>query len=83
MSIGDSASAAPPQPPSATEGPERVRHPEKAHRPDNPPPRKPAWIRVKAPSAPAYHETRALMRGLNLATVCEEAACPFGIPSVT
>src|SRR5215216_6752220 len=38
--------------------------------------RKPDWIRVKAPTSPAYHETRRLMRSLNLATVCEEAACP-------
>ena len=28
----------------------RPRHPEKAHKPDNPIQRKPAWIRVKAPS---------------------------------
>lgn len=55
---------------------ERPRHPEKAHRPDNPVKRKPEWIRVKAPTSPAYHETRALMRGLKLHTVCEEAACP-------
>jgi len=27
----------------------KVRHPEKAHRPDNPVARKPDWIRVKAP----------------------------------
>ncbi|MCW5749753.1 MAG: lipoyl synthase [Alphaproteobacteria bacterium] len=52
------------------------RHPEKAHRPDNPVPRKPEWIRVKAPTSLEYHETRRLMRRLNLATVCEEAACP-------
>ena len=52
------------------------RHPEKAHRPDNPPARKPAWIRVKAPTHPVYHETRALMRQNRLHTVCEEAACP-------
>ena len=38
--------------------------------------RKPDWIRVKAPTSTAYGETRALMRRLNLATVCEEAACP-------
>jgi lipoyl synthase len=57
--------------------PERLRHPEKAHRPDNPVQRrKPEWIRVKAPTSPEYHETRALMRRLNLNTVCEEAACP-------
>ncbi|MBN9508670.1 MAG: lipoyl synthase [Alphaproteobacteria bacterium] len=53
-----------------------LRHPEKAHRPDNPIQRKPAWIRVKAPNHPVYHETRALMRANRLVTVCEEAACP-------
>ncbi|MGE0224291.1 MAG: lipoyl synthase [Acetobacteraceae bacterium] len=53
-----------------------ARHPEKAHRPDNPIQRKPAWIRVKAPTHPVYHETRALMRENRLVTVCEEAACP-------
>jgi len=53
-----------------------LRHPEKAHRPDNPVPRKPEWIRVKAPVSKEYHETRNLMRELKLNTVCEEAACP-------
>src|SRR5262245_58176059 len=52
------------------------RHPEKAHRPDNPIPRKPPWIRVRAPNSPEYAETRRLMREYGLATVCEEAACP-------
>ena len=55
----------------------RPRHPEKAHRPDQPvQQRKPDWIRVKAPTHPVYHETRALMREQKLVTVCEEAACP-------
>jgi lipoic acid synthetase len=53
-----------------------VRHPEKATKPDNPVLRKPPWIRVKAPTSPEYHETRRLMRALQLNTVCEEAACP-------
>ncbi len=53
-----------------------LRHPEKAHKPDQLSPAKPAWLRVKAPQSPAYHETRDLMRGLKLNTVCEEAACP-------
>ena len=53
-----------------------VRHPEKAHRPDNPIQRKPDWIRVRAPTSPAYQQTRALMREHALVTVCEEAACP-------
>ncbi|MCX7384459.1 MAG: lipoyl synthase [Alphaproteobacteria bacterium] len=53
-----------------------ARHPEKANRPDNPIQRKPAWIRVKAPNHPVYHETRALMRDNGLVTGCEEAACP-------
>jgi len=53
------------------------RHPEKAHKPDNPVRRgKPDWIRVKAPTSKAYFETRAIIRNNNLATVCEEAACP-------
>src|SRR3954468_3375654 len=55
---------------------DRVRHPEKAKRPDSPVQRKPDWIRVKAPVSPEYNETRKLMRGLKLNTVCEEAACP-------
>jgi len=53
-----------------------ARHPEKANRPDNPIQRKPAWIRVRAPNHPVYHETRGLMRDNGLVTVCEEAACP-------
>ena len=52
------------------------RHPEKAHRPDNPIRRKPDWIRVRAPNSPQYAETKRLMRELKLTTVCEEAACP-------
>src|SRR5499427_8886771 len=52
------------------------RHPEKVGKPDNPIPRKPAWIRVKAPVSAEYHATRKLMRDLSLHTVCEEAACP-------
>ena len=38
--------------------------------------RKPAWIRVKAPTSAGYHDTRRLIRGKRLHTVCEEAACP-------
>ncbi|HEX8514122.1 MAG TPA: lipoyl synthase, partial [Allosphingosinicella sp.] len=38
--------------------------------------RKPDWIRVKAPTSTGFAETKRLMRSLNLATVCEEAACP-------
>lgn len=55
----------------------KLRHPEKAHRPDQTVRRaKPNWLRVKAPTSKAYQETRGLMRGLKLNTVCEEAACP-------
>jgi lipoic acid synthetase len=52
------------------------RHPEKAHRPDNAQPKKPDWIRVKAPVSDGYIKTRNLMRQNNLVTVCEEAGCP-------
>jgi len=40
------------------------------------PERKPDWLRVRLAETPALLETRALMRRLQLATVCEEAACP-------
>jgi len=53
-----------------------LRHPEKAHKPDQHSPPKPAWIRVKAPVSREYQATRDLMRALKLNTVCEEAACP-------
>jgi lipoyl synthase len=53
-----------------------LRHPEKAALPDHPSPRKPPWIRVKAPVSPEYHATRRLIREHQLHTVCEEAACP-------
>ena len=52
------------------------RHPEKAHRPDQPVGRKPDWIRVKAPVSPGYAETRQIVRTNGLHTVCEEASCP-------
>lgn len=56
--------------------PAALRHPEKAHKPDNPIKRKPDWIRVKAPGSAVYHETRKIVREHGLVTVCEEAACP-------
>ncbi len=48
-------------------------HPLKA---ETPQPRKPPWIRVKAPTSAGYGETLRLMRAHGLHTVCEEAACP-------
>ncbi len=52
------------------------RHPEKAHRPDTPVQRKPAWIRVKAPGSRGYANTAEIVRANRLHTVCEEAGCP-------
>ena len=60
----------------AADGAARPRHPEKAHRPDAPVKRKPAWIRVKAPGSPVWAQTRKIVRDNNLVTVCEEASCP-------
>ena len=54
----------------------RPRHPEKAHRPDQPSERKPDWIRVRAPVSPGYTATRDIVRANRLHTVCEEAGCP-------
>jgi len=54
----------------------RPRHPEKAHKPDNPVKRKPDWIRVRAPMSKEFARTRKIVRDGQLSTVCEEAACP-------
>ena len=40
------------------------------------PPRKPGWLKVKAPGGPTYATLKGLMRELGLHTVCEEARCP-------
>jgi lipoic acid synthetase len=53
-----------------------LRHPEKAHRPDQPIARKPDWIRVKAPGSPQWLETQRIVKEHKLVTVCEEAGCP-------
>jgi lipoic acid synthetase len=52
------------------------RHPEKAHRADNASPKKPDWIRVKAPNSPGFFQTRNVIREHGLSTVCQEAGCP-------
>jgi len=54
----------------------RPRHPEKAHRPDQPVQRKPDWIRVKAPGSPKWNETNKIVKEHGLVTVCQEASCP-------
>ncbi len=38
------------------------RHPEKARRPDNAQPKKPDWIRVRAPGGKGYEDTARIMR---------------------
>ncbi len=53
-----------------------VRHPEKIHKKSNPIPRKPSWIRVKAPTSNSFKFTSDIVKKYNLVTVCEEAACP-------
>ena len=40
------------------------------------PPRRPDWIKVRAPSGETYAQLQTLMRRKELHTVCEEAACP-------
>jgi len=53
-----------------------LRHPEKAHKPDTEVLRKPAWIRVKAPTSRGFARTNKIVRDKGLVTVCQEAACP-------
>ncbi|WP_415393059.1 lipoyl synthase [Paracoccus sp. SJTW-4] len=59
-----------------SDAPPILRHPEKAHRPDQSQPKKPSWIRVKAPTSQGYKDTRDILRNNRLSTVCEEAGCP-------
>ncbi len=53
-----------------------IRHPEKINKISNPIPRKPDWIRVKAPNSKVFNSTNNILKKNNLVTVCEEAACP-------
>ena len=40
-------------------------------------PRRPEWMKVRAPSADgAYYDVKKLITGLSLNTICEEARCP-------
>ncbi|HEX6643715.1 MAG TPA: lipoyl synthase [Gemmatimonadales bacterium] len=39
-------------------------------------PRKPGWLKVRAPGGPSYAHIKRTMRELGLHTVCEEARCP-------
>ena len=43
---------------------------------EGPLPRKPAWIRAKAPTHPRVQKLKSLLREHRLFTVCEEASCP-------
>jgi lipoyl synthase len=53
-----------------------IRHPEKINRASNPIPKKPAWIRVKAPTSKFFKSTNKIIKDKKIVTVCEEAACP-------
>ena len=53
-----------------------VRHPEKVNRVSNPIPKKPSWIRVKAPTSKFFKATNKILKDKKIVTVCEEAACP-------
>ena len=39
-----------------------IRHPEKFYRKSNPIPRKPKWIRVKAPTSNKFSETKEILK---------------------
>jgi lipoyl synthase len=39
-------------------------------------PKRPPWLKVRAPSGENYEEVRGLMKDLGLHTVCQEAHCP-------
>lgn len=37
---------------------------------------KPSWIKMRAPAGERYLQIKDLLKGLNLATVCQQAQCP-------
>ena len=43
-----------------------IRHPEKIHKKSNPIPKKPSWIRVKAPTSNLFKTTRNIIKKYNL-----------------
>ena len=53
-----------------------IRHPEKIKRVSNVIPKKPSWIRVKAPTSKFFKSTNKIIKDKKIVTVCEEAACP-------
>jgi lipoic acid synthetase len=53
-----------------------ARNPVKIIALEGPLPRKPPWIRVKAPLGPGVRRIKNLLREKSLHTVCEEASCP-------
>ncbi|MDC0343371.1 lipoyl synthase [Alphaproteobacteria bacterium] len=53
-----------------------IRHPEKINKVSNPIPKKPPWIRVKAPTSKFFKSTNKIIKNKKIVTVCEEAACP-------
>ena len=53
-----------------------IRHPEKLKNQSVPMPKKPSWIKVKAPLSEGYKQTKKLVKENGLKTICEEASCP-------
>ena len=67
----------PTKPSRAQRGAEKTaRNPIKVVPVEGPLPRKPPWIRVKAPLGPGVRRIKNLLRQQRLFTVCEEASCP-------
>lgn len=65
------------RPTRAQRGSEKVaKIPVKVEPSTGPLPRKPAWIRARAPTDPKVLALKQLLREKNLHTVCEEASCP-------
>ena len=67
----------PAKPSRAQRGADKTaRNPVKIVPVEGPLPRKPPWIRVKAPLGPGVRRIKNLLRQQRLHTVCEEASCP-------
>ena len=63
--------------PTAQSGASKTaRNPVKVIPVEGPLPKKPPWIRVRAPVGPEVTRLKGLLREQRLVTVCEEASCP-------
>ena len=54
----------------------KIRHPEKINKPDNISPKKPFWLKVKAPQGKIFDQTKDFLDDLNLKSISDLPELP-------